>query len=108
VFAGDGEDHSEPSSNHVLGRVIDGTQNVIIGHGALDFGLIANGTLMIIQNMTFGGKQGFHKRPDEPFYVPYHTDGADATLAGAGVFGTAHTERGLTYVDVSLAGHMIP
>ncbi|KID96271.1 serine-type carboxypeptidase, partial [Metarhizium majus ARSEF 297] len=108
VFAGDGADHSEPSSNHVLGRVIDRTQNVIIGHGALDFGLIANGTLMIIQNMTFGGKQGFHKRPVGPFYVPYHTDGADATLAGAGVFGTAHTERGLTYVDVSLAGHMIP
>ncbi|KAG8410256.1 hypothetical protein J3458_017971 [Metarhizium acridum] len=108
VFAGDGADHSEPSSDNVLGRVIDGTQNVIIGHGALDFGLIANGTLMAIQNMTFGGKQGFQKRPIEQFYVPYHTDGTDATLAGAGVFGTAHTERGLTYVEVSLAGHMVP
>ncbi|KAK2612756.1 hypothetical protein QQS21_001207 [Conoideocrella luteorostrata] len=108
VFEGDGVDHSEPPSINVLGRVIDRTQKVIIGHGALDFGLIANGTLMNIQNMTFGEKQGFQTRPVEPFYVPYHSDGADATLAGAGIFGTTHTERGLTYVDVSLAGHMIP
>ncbi len=101
-------DHSAPSANTVLGGVIDRTKNVIIGHGALDMILIANGTLLAIQNMTFGGKLGFQKRPIEPFYVPYHHAGANPTLAGAGVFGTAHTERGLTYVGVDLSGHMIP
>lgn len=101
-------DQSPPSSTTVLGNVIDKTKNVIIGHGALDFVLLANGTLMGIQNMTFGGKLGFQKPPTEPFYVPYHTRGDLASLAGAGVFGTTHTERGLTYVGISMSGHMVP
>ena len=101
-------DQSAPSANTVLGGVIDRTKNVIIGHGALDMILLANGTLLAIQNMTFGGMLGFQRRPTEPFYVPYHHAGADGTLAGAGVFGTAHTERGLTYVGVDMSGHMIP
>ncbi|KAH8897494.1 serine carboxypeptidase 1 [Thozetella sp. PMI_491] len=103
-----GGDKSLPSANTVLSGVIDRTQNVVIGHGELDMILIANGTLLAIQNMTFGGKLGFQRRPVEPFYVPYHHAGADATLAGAGVFGTTHTERGLTYVGINLAGHMVP
>ncbi|KAF7561185.1 hypothetical protein G7046_g2941 [Stylonectria norvegica] len=101
-------DLSEASGNTVLGGVIDRTKNVIIGHGALDYVLIANGTLMAIQNMTFGGKLGFQKPPTEPFYVPYHHAGEQSTIAGAGVFGTTVTERGLTFVNVNLAGHMIP
>ena len=40
--------------------------------------------------------------------MPYHKDASLETLAGAGVFGTTHTERGLTWVEVSLAGHMVP
>ena len=103
-----GGDSSAPSANTVLGGVVDRTKNVIVGHGALDMILIANGTLLALQNMTWGGKLGFQSRPIEPFYVPYHHAGADGTLAGAGVFGTAHTERGLTYVGVDLSGHMIP
>lgn len=103
-----GRDTSAPSSTTVLGGVIDRTKNVVIGHGALDFILLANTTLLAIQNMTFGGKLGFERRPTEPFYVPYHRDGDLGTIAGAGVFGTAHTERGLTYVGVSLSGHMVP
>ncbi|KAG6051946.1 hypothetical protein E4U39_006469 [Claviceps sp. Clav50 group G5] len=101
-------DTSPWSSASIFGKVIDATKNVIIGHGTLDFLFTTNTTLMAIQNMTFGGKLGFEKRPHEPFYVPYHQRGADASIAGAGVFGTAHTERGLTYVGVSLAGHMVP
>lgn len=107
VFVGDG-DQSPPSSETVLGSVIDRTKNVIIGHGDLDFILLANQTLLSIQNTTFGGKLGFQKKPVEPFYVPYHTKGEDSTLAAAGVFGTTHTERGLTYVGVTLSGHMVP
>lgn len=107
VFVGSG-DQSEASANTVLGGVVDRTKNVIVAHGALDMVLIADGTLLALQNMTFGGKIGFQSQPVEPFYVPYHHDVSDSTLAGAGVFGTAHTERGLTYSYVQLSGHMIP
>jgi carboxypeptidase D len=107
VFVGEG-DTSLPPAVTVLGSVIDRTQNVIIGHGALDMILINNGTLLAIQNMTWGGKMGFQSKPVEPFYVPYHEDDSESNWAGAGVFGTSHTERGLTYVGVDLSGHMVP
>jgi carboxypeptidase D len=106
VFVG-GTDSSPPSGLKVLPHVIEATQNVIIAHGALDMILLANGTLLGIQNMSWGGAIGFQTKPVEPFYVPYHDDNL-ATLAAEGVFGTTHTERGLTYVGVDLAGHMIP
>jgi carboxypeptidase D len=68
--------------------------------------LISNGTLMMIQNMTWNGAQGFQTKPTEPFYVPYHDEApSQSTLAGSGVFGTTHTERGLTWVSIDLAGH---
>ncbi|KAK7917804.1 serine-type carboxypeptidase [Apiospora marii] len=121
-------DRSEPSSFRKVPQVIDATHNVIIGHGLLDMILIANGTLLAIQNMTWGGQLGFQFPPMDPFYVPYRTlSVADAdikapdvlpdpnldptrlaTLAAAGVMGTTHTERGLTFVTVDLAGHMVP
>ena len=97
-----------PSSIHALPNVIDTTKNVIIGHGALDFVLVANGTLLSIQNMTWGGQMGFQSPPTEPLYVPFHDDPSLSSIAGSGVMGTAHTERGLTYVGVALSGHMIP
>jgi carboxypeptidase D len=58
--------------------------------------------------MTFGGKLGFQERPVEPVFVPCHTRGNDSTIAGAGVFGTTHTECELTYVALALTGHMAP
>ncbi|KAH8785603.1 Alpha/Beta hydrolase protein [Diaporthe sp. PMI_573] len=104
----DGGDSSLPSSITVLPGVIERTQNVIIGHGVLDMVLIANGTLLAIQNMTWGGAQGFQTAPKDPFYVPYHDEVSLSTLAAAGVMGTTHTERGLTYVSIALSGHMVP
>ncbi|KAJ2897215.1 hypothetical protein MKZ38_004862 [Zalerion maritima] len=109
----DGEDNSEPSSVYALPNVIEHTNNVVISHGALDMVLLANGTLLAIQNMTWGGMQGFQSKPVEPFFVPYHTispfgDGPMSAWAASGVFGTSHTERGLTYVGVDMAGHMVP
>jgi len=101
-------DTSLPSALTVLPGVIDRTQNVMIAHGALDMVLIANGTLLAIQNMTWGGKLGFQSAPSDPFYVPYHDDPSLSTLAAAGVMGTTHSERGLTYVGVDLSGHMVP
>ncbi|KAK4240480.1 hypothetical protein C8A03DRAFT_41998 [Achaetomium macrosporum] len=104
----DGSDNSLPSTVSVLPGVIDRTKNVIIGHSALDMILLANGTLLAIQNMTWGGKTGFQNRPDQPFYVPYNNISTLATLAAGGVFGSLVSERGLTYVGVDLAGHMVP
>lgn len=103
-----GTDNSPPSGLSVLPRVIEGLNRTIIAHGALDMILISNGTLLMIQNMTWNGAQGFRKRPSSEFFVPYHKDRDQGTLAGAGVFGTTHTERGLTWVEVSLSGHMVP
>ncbi|KAL2018344.1 hypothetical protein VTK56DRAFT_947 [Thermocarpiscus australiensis] len=103
-----GTDTSLPSALTVLPKVIDKTKNVIIGQGALDMILLANGTLVAIQNMTWGGKIGFQNRPDQPFYVPYNNMTDLSTLAAGGVFGSVISERGLTYVGVDLAGHMIP
>ncbi|GAB1314987.1 hypothetical protein MFIFM68171_05197 [Madurella fahalii] len=103
-----GVDGSPPSSLSVLPGVVDRTKNVIIGHSALDMILLANGTLVALQNMTWGGKLGFQRRPDQPFYVPYNNMTTLSTLAAGGVFGSMVSERGLTYVGIDLAGHMVP
>ena len=52
-------DTSPPSAIGALPTVIERTNNVIIAHGMLDYLLLANGTLMTIQNMTWHGHQGF-------------------------------------------------
>ncbi|KUI65213.1 Serine-type carboxypeptidase F [Cytospora mali] len=101
-------DSSAPSATTVLGSVVDRTQNVIVGHGSLDMVLIANGTLLAIQNMTWGGLQGFQEAPSANFYVPHHKDYSDSTLAAEGVMGITHSERGLTWVTIDLSGHMVP
>jgi carboxypeptidase D len=104
-----GTDTSLPSTlSGTLAHVIDATQNVVVGHSALDVILLANGTLLALQNMTWGGVQGFQARPDQPFYVPANGMTTASTLAAAGVFGSLVSERGLTYVAVDLAGHMVP
>lgn len=101
-------DTSLPSGLSVLPRVIEKAKRTVIGHGSLDFILLYNGTLMMIQNMTWNGQQGFQEAPSTPFYVPYHSGTSAETLAGSGVFGTTHTERGLTWVETWLSGHMVP
>jgi carboxypeptidase D len=108
VYGGNDTDSSPPSGLSVLPGVIERSKRTVIGHGALDFVLISNGTLLMIQNMTWNGAQGFQSKPSDPFYVPYHDEPSLSTLAGSGVFGTTHTERGLTWVSVDLSGHMIP
>ncbi|KAL8684252.1 MAG: hypothetical protein Q9218_008367, partial [Villophora microphyllina] len=113
-------DGSVPSGLGPLPRVIEATNNTLIAHGLLDFVLISNGTLLTIQNMTWNGAQGFQTRPSsvKNAFTPYH-DGfaqlinftASAPFiqdAGAGLLGTVHSERGLTYTEVLLAGHLIP
>lgn len=101
-------DGSLPSAVSVLPGVIERTQNVIVSHGLLDMVLIANGTLLQIQNTTWGGLQGFQTEPSDSLYIPNHGDYSDSTLAASGIMGVTHTERGLTYATVELSGHMVP
>ncbi|TVY19505.1 Carboxypeptidase cpdS [Lachnellula arida] len=118
-------DQSVPSALGPLPSVIERTNNTMIGHGLLDFLLFSNGSLITIQNMTWNGLQGFQSAPSytQNFYVPYHQTLGEildwvndaipnspsfTDTAGAGYQGTWHTERGLTFVTVALAGHEIP
>ncbi|KAF2718767.1 alpha/beta-hydrolase [Polychaeton citri CBS 116435] len=103
-------DNSPPSGLSILPRVIEKNKKTIIGHGNLDFILLLEGTIMMTQNMTWGGKQGFSKGPEHwhDFYVPYHSEYNLGTLAGAGVFGKWWEERKFTLCTVDLSGHMIP
>jgi carboxypeptidase D len=47
-------------------KVIEATNNVIVGHGDLDMVLIANGTLITLNNLTWNGQQGFSEPPVQP------------------------------------------
>ena len=115
-------DGSQPSSFGPLPRVVEATNNVIVGSGMLDYLLLMNGTLMTLNNMTWNGQQGFSSNPltGDDLFVPYNptlgfvieeteNQPIPATpvglVGGGGLLGKAHTERGLTFTTVSLAGH---
>ncbi|KAH9045770.1 alpha/beta-hydrolase [Lactarius pseudohatsudake] len=91
-------DASDPPAFTVLPNVIEKSKRSVIVHGLADFLLIAEGTRIVLQNMTWAGMQGFQKPPvDDSFIVD-----------GVGALGNMQSERGLTYVEISLAGHMVP
>ncbi|KAK0467098.1 Alpha/Beta hydrolase protein [Desarmillaria tabescens] len=73
-------------------------QNItIVLYSGNDDSLIAHrGTEIAIQNTTFGGIQGFTKKPSTPWY--------DESGAFAGI---VHQERGWKYVLVNGAGHLV-
>ncbi|ORY17333.1 Alpha/Beta hydrolase protein [Clohesyomyces aquaticus] len=97
-----------PAQDGVLERVIEYTNNTIIGSGDLDFLLSTNGTLFAIQNMTWNGVQGLQAYPSTPLYAPYHPEYNLGALAGAGIQGVWTHERGLTFYTAHLAGHELP
>lgn len=117
-----------PATNDLLSRMIEYTGNVIIGSGALDMLVPTNGTLLVLQNVTWGGVQGFQQRPAKPvglgscgvgvsgpavdrgfqFYSPYSIGPTQATSSMAGVIGIWGRERGLTFYEVNLGGHELP
>lgn len=120
-----GLETSEPASFSVLPSVIERTGNVVIANGELDFLIPPNGTLAVINNMTWQGIQGFEESPfTDRFFVPYNPTIEPALeealkqnhiptlsvgiVGGGGWYGKTHTERGLTFVTVELAGHEIP
>ncbi|KAI5118653.1 hypothetical protein M0805_002573 [Coniferiporia weirii] len=82
----------------VLPNVIEKSERTIIVHGLADFILVAEGTRIAIQNMTWNGAQGF-QTPIEP---------ETFTVQNMGVYGNEHTERGLTFVEFFFSGHMTP
>ncbi|KAK4179815.1 hypothetical protein QBC36DRAFT_360199 [Triangularia setosa] len=57
-----GYDRSDASTIPALPNVIDKTQNIIITHGKLDMIIPSNGTLLEIQNMTWGASSGSRRR----------------------------------------------
>ncbi|KAH8112947.1 alpha/beta-hydrolase [Phellopilus nigrolimitatus] len=91
-------DQSIPSTLSVLPNVIEKSVRTVITHGLADFILVAEGTRIAIQNMTWYGAQGF-QTPIEP---------ESFTVSNMGVLGNEHTERGLTYVEFYFSGHMTP
>lgn len=99
VFLGEGDTSQAPTDIGLLGTIIDKSQRSVVQHGLRDFILLANGSLLGIQNSTWGGKQGFQtsffQSPDNLI-----VDGKPA--------GTVHTERNFTFATVNDAGHMIP
>ncbi|KJZ76867.1 Carboxypeptidase cpdS [Hirsutella minnesotensis 3608] len=111
-------DQGVPSGLGPLPGVIERTNNTIIGQGWLDYIVLLNGTLATIQNMTWNGAQGFQRPPVEPLIVPQSYRAANMLGvaevpagipdANTGRVGTAHTERGLTFSSVFLAGHALP
>ncbi|KAF5370183.1 hypothetical protein D9757_010630 [Collybiopsis confluens] len=90
-------DSSLPPAFTVLPNVIEKSERSVIAHGLADFILIAEGARIVIQNMTWGGLQGFQ--------TPIAND---SLIVGGVSFGTSHTERNLTFVEVVQSGHMIP
>ncbi|KAI0694640.1 alpha/beta-hydrolase [Cerioporus squamosus] len=76
------------SANNVSIVFYSGNDDALVQH---------HGTEVIIQNMTFGGVQGFSRKPSTPWF---DDDGAFA--------GIVHQERNLTYVLFDGAGHLVP
>ncbi|EIN04304.1 alpha/beta-hydrolase [Punctularia strigosozonata HHB-11173 SS5] len=95
---GRGGDQSLPPAFTVLPNAIEKSQRSVIVHGLADFILIAEGTRIVLQNMTWNGLQGFQ--------TPIQND--SFIVDGVGAVGTAHQERGLTYYEVEQSGHMVP
>lgn len=90
------DDSSPPPDRSVLPGVIEKSRRTVIQHGTYDYVLIANGTALAIQNMTWHGQMGFQHKPDVPFKV----DGK--------VRGMMREERGLSFFLVDGSGHMVP
>ncbi|KAH9824739.1 putative carboxypeptidase cpdS precursor [Melampsora americana] len=92
-----GHDTSLHVTMSVLPEVIKRNKKTIIAHPSSDFALMAQGSRMAIQNMTWCGVQGFQKPIQNDFIVK-----------GQGSLGQWTEERGLTYAEVERSGHMLP
>ncbi|KAG8813069.1 hypothetical protein FRC17_001683 [Serendipita sp. 399] len=91
-------DNSLPPAFTVLPSVIEKSDRSVIIHGLADYVLIAEGARIVLQNMTWGGHQGFQKPLKQDSFL----------IDGFGATGSVQSERKLTYYEVVLSGHMVP
>lgn len=77
-----GDPSAPPATTNLLSRVIEYTGNVIIGSGGLDMLVPTNGTLLVLQNVTWGGVQGFRERPAKPVSSCPQIFGKELSLMG--------------------------
>ncbi len=101
----------------VLPKVIEATKRVLVSNGDFDMIIITNGTLLAIQNMTWGGQLGFQTQPATPIDITlpdlqysgvFADNGIDGLDGPQGIMGIQHYERGLMWAESFLAGHMQP
>ncbi|KAI0280491.1 alpha/beta-hydrolase [Russula aff. rugulosa BPL654] len=93
-------DASLPPAFTVLPNVIEKSKRSVIVHGLADFILIAEGARIALTNSVLigGGLQGFHSPIVQDSFI----------VDGIGALGNKQSERKLTYVEISLVGHMVP
>lgn len=108
-------DESPNPTEHVLPRLIEATNRVLISNGDWDYLIITNGTLLAIQNMTWNGELGFQTRPTAPIHLDmpdlqwsaiFDAQEGYGDLDGPqGLMGIQHYERGLMFAETFQAGH---
>ncbi|KIK38324.1 hypothetical protein CY34DRAFT_91159 [Suillus luteus UH-Slu-Lm8-n1] len=97
-------DNSLPPAFTVLPNVIEKNQRTVIVHGLADFILIADGYDFVFDPLSVYILT--HWNDLQGFQTPIAND--SFIVDGVGAYGTMHSERGLTYYEVALSGHMIP
>lgn len=119
VFTEDGDTSLDPIQS-VLPQVIEATNRVLVSNAQLDMVIITAGTLLAIQNMTWGGVLGFEEEPSKDIvitlpdlqYAQTFVDNYGPEYAGLedpqGTMGVQHFERGLMWAETYLSGHMQP
>ncbi|KAI0372398.1 alpha/beta-hydrolase [Pilatotrama ljubarskyi] len=98
-----GNEHGDPSVEPVaflseLARNATARNVTILFYSGNDDSQVQHrGTEVVIQNFTFGGIQGFTRKPSTPWFDD------EGNFAGI-----VHQERNLTYVLFQGAGHLVP
>jgi carboxypeptidase D len=102
----------------VLPQVIEATNRVLVSNANLDMVIITQGTLLAIQNMTWGGTLGFTSKPEKPIVITLPDLQYQQTFVDngyplgfedpQGTMGVQHYERGLMWAETFLSGHMQP
>jgi carboxypeptidase D len=99
---------SHQPTKEKLPRLIEGSKRTVIVHGSLDMQVTVNGTLLALQEMEWGGAQGFSTPPSDVFFIPTFSQPRIGSTGPKGQSGKVITERGLTFVEVYGAGHEVP
>jgi carboxypeptidase D len=102
----------------VLPQVIEATNRVLISNANLDMVIMTQGTMLAIQNMTWGGTLGFTAKPEKPIVITLPDLQYQQTFVDngyplgfedpQGTMGIQHYERGLMWAETFLSGHMQP